>query len=300
MACFCFPKILAERIVILGCAPLDWRLLIFSRALKHSKVIYHTSWLCWDGSKYAKQPKLGVKLLKKRWQTFLSNRVSHIAVVTPQVKNQLCEHLLIASNKITVVYHSFDDEIFNFCKSNTNKTHLNILFVGRLLPEKGIYELLELTKQLPECNFTIIGKGKLGVLVSEIAEQQSNLTFLGFIANREHLAAEYSKADILLQPSLRSKDWEELFGMAIIEGMACGTVAVTTDHIGPKTIFESSYLSKNIVAEKVLIEEMQHRVKGYISDPEQLISDQAESAKLAQTYGLKEIAMRWSGIFREI
>lgn len=298
--CFCFPRLLKDRVVILGCAPLDWRLIIFTRVLKYSRVIYHTSWLCWDGTKYAKQPKFAVSYLKKNWENFLINTTAHIAVVTPQVAQQLCEYMSVPKKKVTVVYHSFDNLIFNSTQQKQYSDKLNILFVGRLLPEKGIKELLEFAKILPDCNFTVIGKGKLENLINEQVQRFSNLKFLGFIANRQQLAEEYKKADILLQPSIRSNDWEELFGMAIIEGMACGAVAITSDHIGPKTIFENSKLSENIVAEQDLLQGILDRIRSYISDPEQLSSDKKISATLAKTYCLDEITKHWLSIFRKI
>lgn len=44
----------------------------------------------------------------------------------------------------------------------------------------------------------------------------------------ESIAKEYKKADIFLLPSIKTKTWEEQYGMALIEAMACGIPIITT------------------------------------------------------------------------
>jgi glycosyltransferase involved in cell wall biosynthesis len=302
---FLWPASLKDRIVILGCAPLDWRLFLLKRCLKHSKVIYHTSWLCWDGSKYPKPAQFFNKTLHEVWQHFLTQQVKHIAAVTPDVKAQLCQYMSAPSSSVSVVYHSFDNKVFKKNKS-ISKTRLTIeyklklLFVGRLIEEKGIDDVITLARKMPNCHFAIIGKGRLESTISTAAKSIDNLTFLGFVSDRKKLAEVYRQSDILLQPSKKSKDWEELFGMTIIEAMTCGAVPITTNHVGPKAILSDSVFSSNILCEVNFVDAAHQKITGYLNDSEQLILLQQHAIKLADMYSLPSIAQRWQSIFKGI
>ena len=46
----------------------------------------------------------------------------------------------------------------------------------------------------------------------------------------------YKENSFLIMNSIRTNSWEELFGMALYEGMACGCVPLANDHPGPKEI----------------------------------------------------------------
>ena len=302
---FFFPIIMKERVVILGCAPLDWRIVFFKRALKYSKVIYHSSWLCWDGSKYPKPARLFHQFLKKAWQDFLCNQVKHIAAVTPDVKEQLCQYMSVKSSSVTVVYHSFDNQVFqqmdhDASKIAPNKYKLKLIFVGRLIEEKGINELLVLARKLPECHFSIVGKGRLEPVVCSAAKELNNVDYLGFISNRSELAKVYQESDILLQPSKKTDDWEELFGMAIIEAMACETVPLTTDHVGPKNILQGCDLSVNLLQENQFVENVSHLISNYMKSNDLLHKHKHIAKEISDIYALPSIALRWNNIFKEI
>ena len=302
---FLIPILMKGRVVILGCAPLDWRIIIFKRALKYSKVIYHSSWLYWDGSKYPKSTKHLSQFLKSVWQDFLCNQVKHIASVTPDVKEQLCQYMSVKADSVAVVYHSFDNQIFkpishDAPQETPNKYKLNVIFVGRLIEDKGIDDLISLANKLPECHFSIVGKGRLEPIVQSAAVKLSNFDYLGFISSREQLAKVYRESDVLLQPSKRTTDWEELFGMAIIEAMACETVPLVTDHVGPKTILQGCDLSINILQENQFIEYAYDVISEYINSKELLLKDKYIAKGISDIYALPQIAQRWDDIFKEI
>lgn len=67
---------------------------------------------------------------------------------------------------------------------------------------------------------------------------------------------EYQKADIFLLPSMTTATWEEQYGMALIEAMACGLPIVTTN-IGaiPEVVNDSAVLCEpeyNSIRSKIL------------------------------------------------
>lgn len=93
-----------------------------------------------------------------------------------------------------------------------------VLFVGRLVLEKGIIELLESAKIWnANINLKIIGSGPLERRVKEMVSKLSNVEFIGGI-DSEKLPVYYSGSDLLIVPSVH----EEGFGRVILESLACG------------------------------------------------------------------------------
>ena len=112
------------------------------------------------------------------------------------------------------------------------------IYAGRIIEEKGIRELLEIFANRPKAKLIIAGNGTEVSLVKEYANNYNNVIYMGYVQGFTNLIPLYSKACFLLLNSKRTNTWEELFGMAIIEGMACGCVPITTNHPGPREIIE--------------------------------------------------------------
>ena len=108
-----------------------------------------------------------------------------------------------------------------------------ILFVGRLVPEKGIFDLLEAYAKLESGVRSEVGLVFAGDGISrkELAQRASRLSpgtvcFPGF-AHREDLAGLYALADILVLPT-HSDTW----GLVVNEAMACGLPIIVSSVAG--------------------------------------------------------------------
>jgi glycosyltransferase involved in cell wall biosynthesis len=113
-------------------------------------------------------------------------------------------------------------------------TKNNLLFVGRLVPEKGIMVLLQayiqLVKEFPLTKLKIVGQGPLEAEIKKICHTsnlQNNVEVLS--QNYDQIYKEYQSAAIFVLPSYQTKTWEEQYGMALIEAMASGKAIVTTN-----------------------------------------------------------------------
>ncbi len=108
-----------------------------------------------------------------------------------------------------------------------------ILFVGRLVPEKGIFDLLEAYAKLEnglrsEVGLVFAGDG---VCREELARQAKHIgpgavCFPGF-AQREDLAGLYALAETLVLPT-HSDTW----GLVVNEAMACGLPIIVSSVAG--------------------------------------------------------------------
>jgi glycosyltransferase involved in cell wall biosynthesis len=104
-----------------------------------------------------------------------------------------------------------------------------LLFVGRLIPEKGIYDILEafarVKLQLPS-HLLIVGSGPDTQRVKEEIIGlgiQDCVTLTGYLKG-DQLIDAYQAADIFVLPTY----WTEGFPMVIIEAMSFGLPIVTT------------------------------------------------------------------------
>lgn len=101
-----------------------------------------------------------------------------------------------------------------------------ILFVGRLIPEKGISVLIDSVKLWDKnIKLIIIGVGPMSADIASKTNKIKQISFLGKI-NQEDLPLYYSGADLLVVPSIA----EEGFGRVIIESLACGTPVIASNN----------------------------------------------------------------------
>lgn len=143
---------------------------------------------------------------------------------------------------IKVIYNAIDTDIFQ--PPNQNSKEKNILFVGRMMKNKGIQVLAqaipEILKEFPDTKFYFAGK-KFTTMENELLAieyiqkftLENKVVFLGEIRNDE-LVKLYQKSLIFVLPS-----FYESFGLVALEAMACGCAVVASAVGGLKEIIES-------------------------------------------------------------
>lgn len=107
------------------------------------------------------------------------------------------------------------------------------LFVGRLVREKGVFDLLSAYAKLDpllreEVGLVFVGDGPC----REALEQKSSLISAGAIlfsgfAQREQLADYYALADVLILPT-----YSDTWGLVVNEAMACGSPVILSTAAG--------------------------------------------------------------------
>jgi len=107
------------------------------------------------------------------------------------------------------------------------------LFVGRLVPEKGVFDLLSAYGALApelrnEMGLVFVGDGAARSALRQRAAaiNRGRIQFVGF-AQREQLPAYYALADVFVFPT-HTDPW----GLVVNEAMACGLPVISSDAAG--------------------------------------------------------------------
>jgi glycosyltransferase involved in cell wall biosynthesis len=126
-------------------------------------------------------------------------------------------------NYAATVYDGVDTDEFSF--SNDHEDYL--LYMGRVVPEKGVKEAVQVAEATNH-RLLIIGPtypSSQGYFDQYIKPYLNNkILYLGYI-ERDKLRPYYQKAKALLAPI----QWEEPFGLTSVEAMACGTPVIAID-----------------------------------------------------------------------
>lgn len=104
-----------------------------------------------------------------------------------------------------------------------------VLFVGRIAEEKGLEYLIHAMEGL-DATLLLAGEGPDRERFEQLADEvaPNRVRFLGW-QDYDALPALYNIADVFAFPSITTETWEEQFGYAMFEAMACGTPVVASD-----------------------------------------------------------------------
>lgn len=180
------------------------------------------------GKKYGLNVR-GEKGVDSRISKFLYKNAEVVFTVSPSFTELVNNSKGNGITQRPGISYTYDDIVKT--RNIKNKSHYNILYLGRLDIEKGLVELLNAVKILIENdidNFklTIIGDGYHQDQIQNLAIElniSEYVNFLGPITNIEKLKYEYIKSDIFILPT-----HHEGFPRTLYEAMIFGVPIITT------------------------------------------------------------------------
>lgn len=200
------PKIIHAHGLVAGFVGVFWGRLFGKKVIISTHSIYNF-------------PQKGIY---KDFASWIFNNADYCLGLSKQAANEI-KSLAIDKRKVKNFTYWVDLEKFNKVNNAKNKLGWRekfvVLFVGRLVTEKGVQLLLESVKNWDkDIGLKIIGSGPLEKKVKKLASESPNVDFIQGI-DHDNLPIYYSGSDVLIVPSIH----EEGFGRVIIEALACGT-----------------------------------------------------------------------------
>jgi len=144
---------------------------------------------------------------------------------------------------------------FNIYKFDYNKLHngnfLKMLFVGRLIRRKRIFDILKALKGLYEYKLDIVGSGHLyDKLRNYVQKNKLCVEFKGEV-DYEKMSEIYKNYDILILPSE-----SEVFGYVVIEAIMSSLAVIVSNQVGAKDFVREDFHFKvgdiKILRQKIL------------------------------------------------
>jgi glycosyltransferase involved in cell wall biosynthesis len=159
------------------------------------------------------------------------NKSDHIICFSEFTKNEIVEILNYPKEKISVLYHGIQKNIFYKKENITSNIKLPkkfILSVGSIEPRKNLITLLNAYDKLNDViknEYKLVLVGFKGWENKEIMNliKKNKIIYLGYISDDE-LSNVYNLATCFIFPSLY-----EGFGLPPIEAMACGTPVIASN-----------------------------------------------------------------------
>ncbi len=194
--------------------------------------------MVWDNIPFNMERDAERRRLKER-----AVAAADVFIVHTERSRRMLEMEQVPANKIVTIDPGVDTRAFSPGPRDRAALGLRddefvILFVGWMLPRKGIDFLVlalhELIRDpaLAKLKFrlAVVGTGPGRDRVERLLARTkltARCSFLGSVTY-DRMPAAFRAADVFVLPSIATPEWQEQFGMAIIEAMSCGVPVVTT------------------------------------------------------------------------
>jgi glycogen synthase len=260
-----------------GCISLKglWPLLLKPRPL----IVSHHTWYHRSNGRVSWQDVL------KQWVARVSTNISVSAAIADSIWQTS-----------TVIPNPYQDKLFRLMPNIPRQKEL--IFVGRLVSDKGIHVLLSALSQLKmeglTPHLTIVGSGPEEIPMQETIRDLGLTKQVSLVGKKtgDELVSLLNEHQIMVVPSL----WNEPFGVVALEGMACGCVVIGSEGGGLKDAIGDcgvTFPNGDVAALKqVLVEFLNH--------PESLALSRSAAAAHLLRHRPAAIAQAYLNIFEEI
>lgn len=151
-------------------------------------------------------------------------------IVFSFVQRNLLLRLGVPDEKVVVIPNGVDPEKY-FPGSSNLKAQFQAkrLFVyqGRIAPEKNVEALLRAWRNCnmgDDCKLLIVGNGPLAASLKHTYSTESNIIWMGFVADEHQRIRILQGADVFILPSL-----VEGLSISLLEAMACELTCIATN-----------------------------------------------------------------------
>jgi rhamnosyl/mannosyltransferase len=170
------------------------------------------------------------------------------------------------------------------------------LFVGRLVPYKGVDVLIDAVDGLP-LTTVVVGEGpERAALEARATGRSARIEFAGEVDN-DTLAALYTACDVFVLPSVTRA---EAFGMVQLEAMACGKPVISTN-LKSGVPWVNRHDETGIVVEPDDAASLRTAIARLIADDDlRRTMGDAAAARVAREFTVSQMVERTVSLYREV
>jgi glycogen synthase len=181
-----------------------------------------------------KADQLGTGYLVSSWAERLAvERADRVIAVSAQMRADILANFRVEPERVVVLHNGVDAEAFTRTERRAALDRHGVrepyaLFVGRISEQKGIFQLLEAARQLPEGVQLVLCASspdtpELSTRLQAAVRGRPQVQWINAMLPVEEVVQLYSHAAVFVCPSIY-----EPFGIINLEAMACGTPVVAS------------------------------------------------------------------------
>jgi len=195
------------------------------------------------------------------------------------------------TSNVVQIPHAVDLNLFKVGKKNKM---FRVLFVGRIIKEKGIQGILNVASSLKNIEFVFVGSG---CYVDNVKScNLKNVVYLGEVRDREKLAEIFASASVFVLNSYKIPGWEELYGIVLLEALASGTCVISTDCVGPKEIVKKEF---GFLISQKNNKELKEKIEFLFKNKELIEKMGLKGRKFVEdNYDINVLSQKWNDVLK--
>lgn len=178
---------------------------------------------------YSYYDNVPINNFSSRFMVKILNTTDKILTQSQQSVKQLVT-MGVKSDKISIYRHWIDLKQFRPIDKDKLRrkfkieNKFSVVFVGRMIPQKGATLLVKVATQLPQINFLFVGQGPDYEHLKKLSQTSKNIVLFGNVPYKK-LHLYYNLGDVFCIPSLYNEGW----GRVTMEALACGLPVVASN-----------------------------------------------------------------------
>lgn len=173
--------------------------------------------------------------IKKQSFLYAYKYADGCVAISEFVKNSMLKQE-VDNTKVKVIYNGVDLDRYKSDRNKAPSKITRLIFVGRLIKEKGVIYLLQAIEKIKDlCELTIVGDGPERKELEDFINKKG-LTNVELVGTQWNVNEWLRKADIFIHPAI----WNEGFGITLVEAMSTGMPCIAFNKGAVPEIIENN------------------------------------------------------------
>ncbi|MDO5544248.1 MAG: glycosyltransferase family 4 protein [Eubacteriales bacterium] len=237
--------------------------------------------------------KVGLTV-KKQVFRYTFRKADKAVAISNAVKDSLMDYLGVPEQHIAVIYNGAVLERFHPVSCRRDGP-LRLIYVGRLIEEKGVQTILKTLSGLSDVDyhFTVVGDGDYREPLQALAKELGIGSKVDFLGTRSDVPELLADADVFVH----LPECAEGFGIAVVEAMASGLLCVCGDRGALPEIVEDGV--SGIIVKNSAPDALAEILRAISRDPKKWQTLRENAVKAAQKFSIEVFAAKLDDLLEE-